>query len=106
MMLETKRRYGNSKEIVGSALFKIERDYNISLTNSNDSNLQRIYEIHKQKADGLAEKLWKLNNEEFDLFWTHITAIVLSGSFELTFGQLYGRWRKSFANTLPSEDLV
>ena len=83
------------KDVVGAALFKIENDHCLFFTDSNDPNLKRVYQENKRQADGLAAKLWKLNDEKYDCQLSHVTASVLSGSFEVVFGQLYGEWRHS-----------
>ena len=100
-MLEANDRYKQPKEVVGAALFKIERDQCIFLTDSTDPNLQRVYEAHQREADELADRLWKMNTEEFDYQWTHVHAQVLSTSFATVFGQTYGDWRKSLAEPTP-----
>ncbi|MBI5398822.1 hypothetical protein HZB03_05130 [Candidatus Woesearchaeota archaeon] len=96
-MLEAKARYKHPREVVGAALFKIERDKCIFLTESRDPDLQRVYEVHQREANELADKLWEMNTEEFDYQLTHAIATVLSGSFAAVFGQSYGDWRKSLA---------
>ena len=83
------------KEVVGAALYKVELDQCLFLTDTRDLNLQDIYSIHQKQADKLADKLLKLNTEEFPCQWTHTHAAILSGSFGLVFGQTYGNWRKS-----------
>ncbi len=95
VLLEAKQKYSSPKEVVGGALFKIEKEHTIFLTDTNDSNLQRNYRAHKKNADNLADKLWVLNSEEFDNQLTHVTATILSGAFHTVFGQFYGDWRKS-----------
>jgi len=100
-MLEANNRYEHPKEVVGSALFKIERDQCLFLTDSKDPNLQRVYESHQKEADELADRLWKMNTEEFYYQWSHAQAKVLSVSFATVFGQTYGDWRKSLAEPTP-----
>jgi hypothetical protein len=56
-----------------------------------------MYSIHQKKADKLADKLLKINTEEFPAQWTHIHATILSGSFATVFNQTYGDWRKSLS---------
>lgn len=95
MMLEAKKRYAHSKEVVGAALFKIENDECLFLTDSNDIKLRHLYAVHNKDAKDLASRLLKLNTEEFDYQWTHVLAQVLGGSFSTVFNQSYGDWRKS-----------
>jgi hypothetical protein len=85
------------KEVVGAALYKVEKDQCLFLTDRNDPNLQDIYSIHRKKADNLADKLFKLNTEEFPVQWTHVHASILSGSFATVFNQTYGDWRESLS---------
>jgi len=94
-MLKANENYSMPQKVVGGALYKIERDCCIFLTDSRDPNLKRVYEANQKKADTEAEKLWKLVTEEFDYQMTHTMAQVLSGSFATVFGQTYGDWRKS-----------
>ncbi len=96
-MLEANAIYEHPREVVGAALFKIELDQCIFLTDSKDQNLQKVYGAHQREADELADKLWKMNTVEFDYQWTHVIAAVLSGSFATVFSQTYGDWRKSLA---------
>jgi len=95
VMCEAKIGLRCPEEVVGSALFKIEKDYCIFLTDSRDPKLERIYDLNRTEADPLAERLWKLNTDEFDNQWTHVTAAILAGSFATVFGKTYGDWRKS-----------
>jgi|SRR3989338_288852 len=96
-ILESIKAYEKPAEVVGAALYKIEKDQRISLTDISDKNLRKVYEIHQKSADELANRLLKLTTEDFNYQWTHILAIILSGSFEVVFGQTYGAWRKSLS---------
>jgi len=94
-LLDAKEQYDSPREVIGAALFKIEEEHTLFLTDTNDSDLQRNYRTYKNNADDLASKLWNLNSEEFDNQFTHATARILSGAFHAVFGQFYGDWRKS-----------
>lgn len=98
LMLDAQKKYKNPEDVVGAALFKIDKDQCIYLTDTNDANLQRNYELHKKNGIELGRKLWKLNSEEFDNQLTHVTAKILSGSFHTVFGKFYGEWRKNLSN--------
>ncbi len=95
MLLKAKEKYFSPQEVVGAALFKLELDHCIFLTDLYDANLHKNYQTHKEKADTLAERLWELNSEEFDNQFTHVTARILSGAYHTVFEQFYGDWRKS-----------
>ena len=43
----------------------------------------------------MASELWRLVDEEYPNQFSHASAAILAGSFELVFGQTYGAWRKS-----------
>ena len=94
-IIEASAGYDKPMETVGAALFKIEKDHCIFLTDTRDPNLERLYAIHEKEADELAQRLWKINSEEFDMYFSHRTAMVLAGSFEAAFGRTYGDWRHS-----------
>jgi len=94
-MLEAKGKYENALEVIGAALYKIEVDHCIFLTERNDPNLERVYQANSTGADEMADRLWKLTTEEYEHVWTHVIAKVLSGSFEVAFGQFLGNWRRS-----------
>ena len=96
-MLEAVDEYEHPKEVVGAALFKIEEEYCLFLTDSNDPNLRKMYVDHKEGAIKVGNELWRLVDEEYEDQWTHITAAILSGSFEVVFRQFYGDWRRSLA---------
>jgi len=93
-MVSACSEYEEPLETVGAALFKIEKDHCLFLTDSNDPALKRIYEARQREADKLAGKLWRLT-EEFDYQFSHVLAIVLSGAFATVFGITYGEWRRS-----------
>lgn len=98
LMLEATQIYKKPLEpleIVGGALFKIDHDYCIFLTDTKDPVLQLVYSANQINANALADKLWKLNTEEFDYQLTNILATVLSDSFAIVFDQTYGNWRRS-----------
>jgi hypothetical protein len=95
VMLQENRKHKNAKEIVGSALFKIDDDHVLFLTDTNDTNLRSLYLRNKERADPVADELWSLG-KEYDLFWSHNTAIVLASSFGFTFNQSYKNWRMSY----------
>ena len=96
-MLEANKEYSHAKEVIGGALYKLESDHCIFFTDTQDTNLKRVYKAHQREANIEAKKLWKLNTEEFDCQWTHVHARILSGSFEAVFGQTYGSWRESLS---------
>jgi len=93
-MISACNKYKEPLEVVGAALFKIEKDHCLFFTDSNDPALKRVYEARQKKADKLADKLWRLT-EEFDYQFSHVTAKVLSGAFATVFGITYGEWRRS-----------
>jgi hypothetical protein len=94
-ILEAGKSYENPEEVVGAALFKIEKDHCIFLTDSWDRNMSKIYDSHRKEADEMAKRLWEINSKDFDLQFTHCTAAVLAGSFEIAFDKTYGTWRLS-----------
>lgn len=94
-MINATNIYKNPREIVGSALYKIEKDECLFLTDITDFNLERVYNSNKREADALAKRLYILNTEEFDYQMSHTLAAVLLGSFASVFGQTYGEWRRS-----------
>ena len=98
-MLGAIEEYECPLEVVGAALFKIEKDCCLFLTNSKDPNLKRMYVNHKEDADKVASELWRLVDREYEIQMTHVIATILSGSFELAFGQLYGTWRRLLADS-------
>jgi hypothetical protein len=96
-MLGVVDEYEHPKEVVGAALFKIEEEFCLFFTDSNDPNLRKMYESHQEGAIKVGKELWRLVDEEYANQFTHVTATILSGSFELVFGQFYGDWRRSLA---------
>lgn len=98
-MLEAVGEYEHPKEVVGAALFRIELKYCLFLTETDDLNLRRMYADHKEDADNVAGELWRLNDKEYANQFAPVTAAILSGSFEVVFGQLYGAWRRSLAES-------
>ena len=94
-MLEAISRYENPREVIGAALFKIEADHCLFLTDTDDINLRKVYAEHREDADKVASELWRLIDEEYPNQWTHASAAILAGSFEVVFGQTFGAWRES-----------
>lgn len=90
--------YQNPKEVVGSAMFKLDSDYCIFLTDTRDRNLMEVYEKNKKEADLLSDKLWKINTEDYDCGSCSATAATLSMAFFVVFKQTYREWRMSLAN--------
>jgi len=93
----SKVKGAQAKEIIGAALYKIEKDYTIFLVDDQDPNLKAVYKEYKETADAVARTLWNL---QFDYQWTHVIATVLAGSFENTFGQTLGTWRRSLPRAI------
>jgi hypothetical protein len=96
-MLEAVGEYEHPKEVVGAALFRIESKHRLFLTKTDDPNLRKIYVKHMPEAEKLVSELWRLNDKEYANQFAQVTAAILSGSFEVVFGQLYGAWRRSLA---------
>ena len=93
--LELKEADGPALEIAAAALYKVEKDHCLFFTEVNDPRLEKVYAAHQREADTLAARIWQLNAEEYDLQWTHVHAMVLSGAFWTAFGMPYGEWRRS-----------
>lgn len=90
LISETNKTEKNAKEIVGSAMYKIDQDCCIFLT-ANDKNLTKIYNNNKGKADELAKRILEITKTKYDFADPRL----LSSCFNKAYNKTYGQWRRS-----------
>ena len=97
---QTKKISDEAREIAGAALYKVELEHTLFLTDPTNKRMGENYSKHEKDANSLADKLWDSVNEKYPNQWTHTSAMILGGSFELAFKETLYTWRMSLESNL------
>jgi hypothetical protein len=101
LMLEARDKYTNPKEIIGTALYRIEKVHNIPLAEmNNELYLQRLYNANKKDIDATVKSLLKVANPESSRANSKGIASVFVEAFQGAFNQIYGEWRQSLSQPI------